>query len=202
MVPASVLERHIEALRLFRDELVRLLTMIDEGDQERRRRFGPRYLGEPDEIESAEVERHRAHVAELSGSAAIACAEAGVTVIYQDAPIAGGRQTTINPVQSWSYALDGTGHVGVDVVLDSCNQAIGILKTRYEEAHRLERSLAGRVARFIRFPAQVRRAAGFPPKSTAGRVTFSVAVALQTIITTAVGAVVVAVLLRLLHLQV
>ena len=114
---------------IFRDELARLLTMIEEGEHERRRRFGPRYLGDPDEAETPEVEQQRAHVAELSGAAAIACAEAGSSVVYQDAPIAGGRRTTVNPIQSWSYVLDGTGPIGVDVVLDSCNQAIGILKS-------------------------------------------------------------------------
>ena len=158
-------------------------------------------MGEPNDVESVEVETQRAIVAELSGPAAIACAEAGTVVIYQDAPAAGGRQTTLNPVQSWSYSLDGTGHVGIDVVLDSCNQAIGILKTRHEGARRLERSIAGRVARFIRFPAEVRQAAGFQPKTAAGRVTLGLAVALQTILTSAVAAILVAIALRLLGLE-
>ena len=75
------------------------------------------------------------------------------------------------------------------------------MTARHKAAAKMQKSLAGRLARFLRFPGEVRRAAGFQAKSTAGPVTFSLAVALQTIITTVVAAVLVAAVLRLLDLE-
>lgn len=139
----------------------------------------------------------RERVGLLAAGAAHGIVMAGAMVMHQDAPIAGGRRTTINPATSWSQAIDGDGFIEPRHVLDSCNLAIGQLDEMRLQAERTERSLAGRVARFIRFPAEVREAAGFRPGTAAGRTTLGIAAAIQTVLTGTIIGVMTAALLEL-----
>jgi hypothetical protein len=125
-------------------------------------------------------------VGELSGPAALASEDAGVGVML---PPALGKDV-VNPIRSWARASDGTTPLRPKHVFESCDQSIGILSARLDEARAQERSLAGWVARVIRFPYDVREAAGVPPESRAGKVAFSVAVLVQAASTVLAGGIV------------
>ena len=66
-----------------------------------------------------------------------------------------------NPIRNWSGSLSSR------TIHSFCDSAFGSLMTRADEAAERERGLVGLLARFLRFPVDVREAAGF--ESEAGR---------------------------------
>jgi len=70
-----------------------------------------------------------------------------------------------NPIANWPRALEGGLRPGD--VLAFCDTAIGRFDQQAAEARERERGLVGRLARFWRFPTDVREAAGL--ESRGGR---------------------------------
>ena len=67
---------------------------------------------------------------------------------------------TVNPILAWRTSLDAPWLLPPDHVLSVAMSLIGRLDAKYQEAVLRERSLAGRVAAFVRFPMDVREAVG------------------------------------------
>ena len=184
MKRSKSIAQHLQAAIDFRDGFEHLFEMIrarDEWEMNSRSAF---HSQGPEPYSEADIEAQRAEVARLSGPAAMAAAEARVLVTMQDPAVIGGRIKTINPLQGWFQALEG-GPLGLSRgdVLDAANQTIGVLEARRRSAEQTERSLAGRVARFIGFADQVREIRGVQGQSKAGQVTFFVTVAAQVLAT-------------------
>ena len=157
--------------------------------QERVAQTGFRHLDDESDWENEQpLLKQKRLVGELSGPAAKAAAQAGVNMVLQDAPIAGGRRTVINPIQAWVSAFEGTSHLTIQNVLDACDQAVGILREELTTVRNRERSPAGLVARFVRFPYEVREAAGFSEESSLGsRAAFGAGVLVQVVVTVVSG---------------
>jgi hypothetical protein len=86
----------------------------------------------------------------------------------------------VSPIASWAIAANGgSTPIRPQHVLDACNYAIGTLSAWKSEAEQREKSLAGRLAWFIRLPREVREAAGFQADSRSGRVALWFAVAIE-----------------------
>lgn len=102
-----------------------------------------------------EVRRLKREVAELSGRAAIA-AEGLEQRIGVKAP--GREAITLPVIQGWEYALDQPWLVQPDYLSECIGQAVGSLTEKAAAARARERSVAGRVAMFVGFPATVRSA--------------------------------------------
>ena len=102
-----------------------------------------------------EVRRLKREVAELSGRAVIA-AEGLEQAIGVKAP--GRPPITLPAIQGWEYALDQPWLVQPDYLSECIGQAAGSLTEKAAAARARERSLAGRVAMFVGFPAAIRAA--------------------------------------------
>jgi len=175
------IEREIKAVEDFRHASRTLLDTIDAEERAVRQSRSPR-SPEPDPPPSPELREKRRIAGELAGPAGIAAERVGIVLRVQDPAVIGGRQTTINPIAAWSAAIDGTSlHIGPQDVLDSCAQAIGRLRQQKADAEANERSLAGRFARFIRFPWDVRERLNLPAESAGQKAAFGAAVAAQVI---------------------
>lgn len=175
------LDREIEAVEDFRHAFQDLLDAIDAEERAVRQSRSPRSL-EPDPPPSPELREKRRLAGEFAGPAGIAAERVGILLRVQDPAQIGGRRATINPIAAWSSAIDGTSmHIGSQDVLDSCAQAIGRLRQQKTDAEANERSLAGRFARFIRFPWEVRERLNLPAGSAGQKAAFGAAVAAQVV---------------------
>jgi hypothetical protein len=113
-------------------------------------RRSQRLTGDADALErflaaynAPETDANRVEVDRLAGPASIAFDRSGMRVSMFGADV--------NPVLNWAFAPP-------DRFVSSCNAAIGRLRAAALDAARVERSLAGRVARFVGFPGEVRAA--------------------------------------------
>ena len=84
------------------------------------------------------------------------------------------------PVLQWTEAFRDLMSFTPTTVRGYCEAAMATLELRAEEAERAEHSTAGRLARVLAFPAQVRELAG-GRGTTAGKVAFGTAVATQVV---------------------
>jgi hypothetical protein len=116
----------------------------------------------------------------LTGPAAAAVEAAGVSVDYK--PSGTWQTVPMNPVMAWSTILTDNPMIDVNLILHSCNMALGRLAVDSKRTHSVEHSLAGLVSRFISFPSRVREAAGLPPRSVRGRLAFGAGVVAQIFI--------------------
>jgi hypothetical protein len=119
-------------------------------------------------------------VSTLTGPAARALEVAGVFVDYK--PSGTWQRVPMNPVTAWPTILTDSPMIDVNLILHSCNVALGRLAVDSKRAHSVEHSLAGLVGRFVAFPRKVREAAGLPPDGVAGRVATGVGVLAQVVI--------------------
>lgn len=96
-----------------------------------------------------------------------------------------GQTIDLNPIAAWFTAFQSErtlASVPLTGLKDFTDSAIGEIEVFLENRRREERSLAGRVAQFVGFPAAVREAAGLTATSTSGRVATGFAVLLQTVV--------------------
>jgi hypothetical protein len=127
-----------------------------------------------------EYNRLRHTVGLQAGPAAEALAELGFSLQINEPPAFRQPPRTVNPILSWSTALEPPNSMRMEDVLDYSDRAIGMLDGRARQASAVERSLAGRVARLISFPSEVREAIG---GGRAMRTTaFGVAVVVETLV--------------------
>lgn len=133
-------------------------------------RRSQRLTGDADALErflaaysAPESDANTTEIARLAGPASAALDRSGLRVSVHG--------VDINPVLSWSI-------VQPDRLESSCNAAIGKLHAEAADAARVEHSLAGRVARFVGFPAEV-RSAMTTSSQAARRVGFVAGVAAQ-----------------------
>lgn len=180
---------HAEAAREFRK---RLNILLEHMEQESAGWAVYRWV--PRDGEEDVVERLKREVNEASGPAARAAVEAGVEIRLQEPAAVGGRTHVLNAIQSWTSALEPPNLLELDNVFDACDQTIGALEGEARKARAQERSLAGLVGRFARFPLDVRDAAGLPPKGSAGKVAVGVGVMIQGILVAVASAAVIALL--------
>lgn len=177
MKQSRILAQKVQAISDFREAYQKLLDMMEAHEQNFQRSQGPRSLASMPPY-GPETEEQRRRVGELSGSAALAGEEAGT---YMTLPPGLGMQV-VSPIRTWSTATDrGYSPVRPQDVLDACNQSIGVLSAREAEAEAREKSLAGRVARILRFPYDVSEFMGLPPGSRGGKVAFWVVVVIEAI---------------------
>jgi hypothetical protein len=105
-----------------------------------------------------EFDVRKAAVAHSAGAAAEAADVAGLMLHLQPPPVTGEPAVRINPIRTWFTALDPPNDLMMDTVIDYCEQVIGTLRGREQEARSVEQSLAGRVAQLVGFPNEVRSA--------------------------------------------
>ena len=141
-------------------------------------------------------------MSQLSGPAARVGERHNAWVAYTPPAITGGPTLRLSPIASWFVAFDANNpvEIGPQAVPDYAVQLTGRLDHEYRETLARERTLAGRVARFVTLPREVREAAGLPPKSLSGRAVFGISVVVQAAVTAAAGAVLTAAALRALGL--
>lgn len=141
-----------------------------------------------DGISEDEVDSLRRRVGELAGAAS-SISSRHVQQSYKPP----GTLSTVrfDPIAQWSDALDpGSSFFGASAkdVTETVDHVIGRLDLQRIDAETRERSLAGRVARFIRFPIDVREAAGFKPHTAAGKAAFSITAVIQGVLVAVVTA--------------
>jgi hypothetical protein len=197
MRASVVLAHQIERLEGFKREFLKYSDMSKAAasELEERRALRPREIV-PDEAEEFQVYepvyKQRHVVGEKSGPAGEAVEQANVWMMI------GGKQ--LNAVRSWSQAFENPIIFNDDDVIDCTNQALGVLRSRYEEARRRERSLAGLLGRFVRFPQDVREAAGFKSGTAGARAAVGAGIVAQ-ILVVVISSVLVAYLLEFLNLR-
>jgi hypothetical protein len=137
----------------------------------------------------------------LTGPAAEAMSIAGVFVDYK--PSGTWQTVPINPVTAWPTILTDDPMIDANLIVHSCNVALGNLATSATRARSAERSLAGFVGRFVSFPRRVREAAGLPPNSVGGQLAFGAGVLVQifvAVVGTVVGGILLAWVIKSLGL--
>jgi hypothetical protein len=150
----------------------------------------------PKEGMESEAAVLRAEVARLSGAAAVVADRVAGPLEVVPPPMVGGVVKRMNPIRNWNVPLEPPNDLDTHHVLDYCNQAIGIIDAQLAQAKEEERSLAGRIARFVRLPYEVRRLAS--PSTRAGRAAaLGAGVVLQGITVTVIGGLIVAGLIAL-----
>jgi hypothetical protein len=96
----------------------------------------------------------------------------------------------VNPIADWRNSLRPMHPVTPDLVQSHCLQLIGSANHLRETARLREAGLTGLLARFLRFPYEVREAAGVNLRSErAQRGAFVIAVAAQVVAALAVAAI-------------
>lgn len=188
------LEQHIVAVRDFRDALVSLMEVMERRSESVTGHF---YRWVPKPQQEGRGETLRSTVSELAGPASNAANEAGILVTLQEPLAVGGRSHTVNAIMSWSTILDPPNLLTAQAVLDYCSQVIGSLQAEKKSAEAQERSLAGRVARFVRFPFDVREATGLPDRKAVNAAAVGFGVFIQGVVVTVVGGVIVAAIILL-----
>lgn len=178
MRESADLEALITNVRDFRSALEELLAVM-----EKRGRGLSTYEWVPKQGQEDEARRRRQKVSELSGPAATAATKANVFMVLEDPPFLGGASRTVNALQSWASALEPPNKLEMEDVFDVCDQTIGGLDADGQRALRKERSLAGLVARFFRFPYDVREAVGLSrERSAAAKAAFGFGVIIQGVV--------------------
>jgi hypothetical protein len=105
----------------------------------------------------------------------------------------------MNPIPTWPTLLTDNPMIDANLIVHSCNVALGNLATAAARAYEVEHSLAGVVSRFLSFPSRVREAAGLPRGSARGRLAFSAGIVAQLFVAV-VGGLLLALLLKWLGL--
>ncbi len=111
-------------------------------------------------------------------------------------PMIGGPTRLMNLVLNWSHPYDPGSDTRVSDVRSVIDRMIGILEQKQEDALEREHSLAGRIARLLRFPIEVREAVGAPAKSVGGVATVGVGYVFYGVVVVAGGTVLGALILR------
>lgn len=109
--------------------------------------------GSPNDEAAASAARARA--SQLSGPAARVGERHRAWVAYTPPAITGGPTIRLSPIASWFVAFDANNpvEIGPQAVLDYADQLAGRLDHEYRETLARERTLAGRVARFVTWEA-------------------------------------------------
>lgn len=142
-----------EAVEQFRQDLKALI----ETAQQESAGLGVFYWRPRSGLEQ-EYAARKEQVARSAGVAADAADVAGLMLHLQPPPVTGAPAVRINAIRTWFTALDPPNDLTIDDVIDYSDQVIGTLNGREQEARAVEKSLAGRVAQFVGFPNEVRKA--------------------------------------------
>lgn len=166
MKPSIRWERRVALLDEFLDAARALAVAYEAGRDDDRQQY--RLERQPPHDE----EVLRARVARASGPAGRVVGELGLYV-----QIAG---MSLNPVMAWDRFIPGEMLSYPQQVLEFAESARAQCAAKRDEARDRERGLAGWLGRFVRFPADVREAAGL--ESAAGqRAAFAVGVVVQVV---------------------
>jgi hypothetical protein len=174
MRQSSLLEKRSKAVSDFRAAFEKLLAhhqmIMEEYGGYGNLRVGDRNIRERERALRQEVGR-------LAGGAGRATADAGLSYALIG--------FEFNPIANWPRAIEGGLRTGD--VLAFCDTAIGRFDQQAEEAREREGGLVGLLARFWRFPTDVREAAGLESPGVR-RVAFWGSVAAQVAATLVVTA--------------
>jgi hypothetical protein len=96
-------------------------------------------------------------VARLGGAAQAASSDSGIVTVLNGAPM--------DPLFNWRSAFIPNHPNTVRLVEDHCQQLIGRYRQSARDARVRESGITGMVARFVRFPSDVREAAGLETKA-------------------------------------
>lgn len=183
MLESAILRQRAQAVREFKQALNELEYSEAEDEKAHYMKHGPRAPSDPADSEKTQDIRTRVGI--LAGPAGLASQMAGTTLTDPRSP------HPVNVISDWMRRPR-------DVVLDTCNLTIGVLEDRARLAEADEKSLAGRLARYLSIPRRVRELAGYEPNTAAGRATSWATGALLTIGTTAAASILTAIILRIL----
>jgi hypothetical protein len=159
-----------EAVERFRDALIELREELERSPEGITGYF---YRWEPRQGREKRAARLRTKVNEAAGPAQAAAATTGLRFHISPPPASRQPAMNVNPIASWTSALEPPNLLTMEHIFDYCDQVIGVLDGEAEEARTKERTLAGRIARFLAFPSEVREAARaqyprVPPKLAFG----------------------------------
>jgi hypothetical protein len=93
----------------------------------------------------------------------------------------------VRAIQDWRYAFDHPGHLRPEVVFATLQQIIGQMEGDADMQERQEKTIAGKVSRFVGFPAEIRAIAG-ESSPGAGKVGFAAGVVGQIVVGTVASA--------------
>jgi hypothetical protein len=170
-------EHHRQAIVEFGQLLDELLGMCEPQEASALSSF-PRWV--PRRGRQKRASELHAKLNVLTGPAADAVAAVGVMIAYK--PSGTMQQYPMNPVAAWPTLFTDNPRISPELILSSCNQALGRLAVEGQRAQSVEHSLAGLIGRFVAFPRKVREAAGLPPDGFAGHVATGVGVLAQVVI--------------------
>lgn len=179
---AAHYRRRVEELRAFLSAYNEFLECVERGYE-----FGYRETWVVRADAQPRANEVMARVALAAGRAAEAFQESGILVAYKPPGTHPANTTTVNPALVWSTLLDNYVMVTPDLMFTVGNQAVGRFESLAERAEEREGGLAGFFARFIRFPASVREAAGLQPRSVSGGLVSRFVVIVQGVFVTAAG---------------
>lgn len=151
MRKSARLECQRDSVERFRDDLTALLEVAHKVSAG----YTVYYWRARPEFEK-EYESRKTAVARSAGAAADAADTVGLMLHLRPPPVTGEPAVRINPIRTWATALDPPNDLTTDTIIDYCDQVTGTLDSRAREARSVEESLAGRVARVIGFPSEVR----------------------------------------------
>lgn len=120
----------------------------------------------------------RSEVSTACGSALSAYGRHGGVFAMRNAAYA---MSNVNPVANWEMSLRDPGQLPPETIVSSVDSAIGLAKTRAEEAAQRERGLVGVVASFLRWPIELREAVG-PGHAAQRRAAGALGVAAQVLV--------------------
>jgi hypothetical protein len=177
------IEEHHQAIVEFGEQLQELLGNMEPVAADSLITRFPKWV--PKAGRETRVAELSGKVSLLTGPAAGAVEAAGVFVDYK--PSGTWQTVPMNPITAWPTILTDSPMIDVDLILHSCNVALGRLVVDSRRAHSVEHSLAGLAGRFVSFPRRVREAAGLPADSFRGRLAVGTGIVAQVFVAVLAG---------------
>jgi hypothetical protein len=190
MKHSARLARERDDVQRFKDAYIRLLSMHDAGEVVG---LGTRVMVPGPDIADDALAQQRSEVARLAGAAGEVAMRHGA-ISYVNPPGTVTGLIPFNAILSWSDTFDDLSYTSLtsDHLLGITDQLLGKLDRERLTAEEQEGTLAGWIARFVRFPSEVRDAAGFDPRSRRGKATFWTVAIVQGAIGSIIAAIVIA----------
>ncbi|GAB4052722.1 hypothetical protein [Catellatospora paridis] len=168
----QLLERGQAVVELY-EALESMLDRMEDEVDSVAARIG--YIDDRHRWEVSEIERATSR---LSGRALAAAGEYDQTIEIH-MPFDGGTYE-IQAIRDWRHCVEFPERLSPKVVLAALQQIIGRFEGDAERMRRQEKTLAGRIARFVAFPSEVRSIAG-QTSAAVGQAGFIVTIAAQVV---------------------
>lgn len=157
MANAKQLKQHITDIQLFGGALTSLLDLLEQE---------PSFNGDgrwwPKGGNAALAASRAQDVDRLAGRAAYAFAEAGSIIEWKPRGVPPGITRPVNPAIAWRTIIDVDPMFPPSVILACCDQALGILEMKAEQAEAREGTLGAKVDSALNAWERVRGGRGEP----------------------------------------